>query len=200
MQLFYSPTSPYARNCRVVARERGLMDRIEERAVSPYDDPPELLAANPLARVPTLLRDDGSAVFDSPVICAYLDALSPGPALIPDGPRRWDVLTREALADGILDAAFAMVMERRRPDPQQSPDWLARWAAAIVRSLDAVEADIAGFGGDITIAQLGLGAALGYLDFRLPDLAWRTGRPQTEAWFEAFSTRECMRETAPAAG
>ena len=154
-------------------------------------------AANPLGKVPALVTDEGRAIFDSPVICAYLDSLASEPALIPDGPKRWTVLTNEALCDGILDAALGIVMEGRRPEAQRSPDWLDRWPAAILRSLDAVEAKISGFEGDLTIAQLCLGATLGYLDFRLPDLSWRNGRPNIKAWFDAFSQRESMIETNP---
>ena len=83
MQLFYSPTSPYARKCRVVARERGLMSGIEETSCNPYDNPEALQAKNPLTRVPALVLDDGTALFDSPVICEYLDGLGEAPALIP---------------------------------------------------------------------------------------------------------------------
>jgi glutathione S-transferase len=197
LKLYYAPTSPYARKVRMVVIEKGLQDRVETVVAIPYEGPPALQAANPLGKVPALVTDDGRAIFDSPVICAYLNSLASEQALIPDGSERWRVLTNEALCDGILDAALGIVMEGRRPEAQRSPDWLDRWPTAILRSLDAVEAKISGFEGDLTIAQLCLGAALGYLDFRLPDLSWRSGRPNTKAWFDAFSRRESMIETNP---
>ncbi len=198
MKLYFANTSPYARKARMTLFEKGLQDRVETIFANPFEENPALTAANPLGKVPALVTEEGTAIYDSPIICAHLDSLAAEPALIPEGPARWAVLTREALTDGILDAAFAMVMERRRPAEQQSPSWLERWTTAILRSLDAVESDIAGYEGALTMAQIGLGAALGYLDFRLPDIDWRAGHPKTAAWFEAFARRPAMRATDPA--
>lgn len=136
MKLFYSPTSPYARKCRALAIEKGIEGRLEIITASPMSNPPELQAANPLGKVPALVLADGSCIVDSPVICAYLDSLGDTPRLIPADPAaRFDALTREALADGIMDAAFAIVMERKRPEPQRSAEWLLRWTSAIRRSV-----------------------------------------------------------------
>ena len=136
MKLFYSPASPYARKCRVVAIEKGMGDRVELITASPMANPADLLAANPLGKIPALLLADGRPIFDSPVICHYLDSLSDTPRLIPSAPEaRLDTLMREALGDGIMDAALPMVQEGRRPEAQRSPDWLERWAAAIRRSV-----------------------------------------------------------------
>jgi len=197
MKLYFANTSPYARKTRMTVVEKGLLDRVEMIFANPFEENAELTAANPLGKVPALVTDEGQAIFDSPVICAYLDSLSLDPALIPDDPQRWRVLAHEALTDGVLDAAFAIVMERRRPNEQQSQTWLDRWTTAIFRSVDVLEADIAGFEGDVNIAQIGLGAALGYIDFRLPDINWREGRPKTKAWFDVFSRRASMTETDP---
>lgn len=198
MKLYHSPTSPYARKVRMVAIERGLEDRIEVVSANPLENPDDLMQANPLCKVPALARADGPALFDSPVICAYLDSLAGSPQLIPaEGAARWDVLRREALCDGILDAAVTSMMERRRSDAEQSQTWLGRWKANFTRALDQIEAEIESFGGDLTIDQLALGAALGYLDFRMSDLGWRDSRPATAAWFETFSARRSMQETAP---
>ena len=199
MKLLYAPTSPYARKARMVVIEKGLQDRVEMIAAIPYDNPPELVAANPLGKVPALITDDGQTLFDSPVICHFLDSLATEPRLAPEGAARWEMLTREALCDGILDAALGIVMEGRRPAEQRSPDWLGRWAAAIERSLDLVEADIAGYQGPMSMAQVCLGAVLGYLDFRMPDVAWREEHPQMAAWYEAFSQRPSMTATVPEA-
>ena len=181
----------------MVVIEKGLQDQVELIEAIPYDNPPQLVGANPLGKVPALLTDDGRAIFDSPIICQFIDSLSPVPRLLPEGAARFDVLTREALCDGILDAALSMVLESRRPAAQRSSDWLDRWSRAINRSLDAVEADIAGYLGDLNLAQVALGAALGYLDLRHPILAWRDGRPQTAAWYDVFSQRASMQATRP---
>jgi len=197
MKLFHAPTSPYARKVRMVIIEKGLQDRVEAIEAIPYDNPPALVASNPLGKVPALLTDDGKAVFDSPVICHYLDSAAPPASLLPDGAARWDYLVREALCDGIIDAGLAMVMEGRRPEQYRSPDLPKRWRAAILRSVAAVEADIAGYEGALSLAQIGLGAALGYLDFRLPELGWREGHPRAAAWYESFSQPAAMQATRP---
>ena len=197
MKLYYANTSPYARKARMTVIENGLQDRVELIFANPFEENAELKSTNPLGKIPALVTDDGQVIFDSPVICAYLDNLSTSGRLIPAGPERWEILTQEALTDGILDAAYAIVMECRRDDELQSPMWLERWTNAILRSVEAVEDDISRFEGDLTIAQIGLGAALGYLQFRLPDLDWQKNCPNTSAWFGAFSGRPSMTETKP---
>ncbi len=199
MRLYYAGASPYARKVRVVIAEKGLDHRVEAVRCNPFDDPAELKAANPLIKVPSLVIDDGAVLYDSPVIAEYLDALGPDNRLIPDaGPARWEALRRQALGDGLLDAAFSIVMERRRPETERSESWLARWCAAIERSLDAIEAETGRLPDALGIGQIAFGAALGYLDFRLPDLDWRAGRPRAAAWFAAFSERPSMIATRPA--
>lgn len=197
MKLYYANTSPYARKARVTIIEKGLDDRIETIFQNPFEDSADLVAANPLKRVPALVDDTGIAIFDSPVICAYLDTFGEGAKLIPEGNNRWATLTGEAMADGILDAAFAIVMERRRPEEQQSEMWFGRWESAISRTLDAIEADLSSFEGEISLAQIALGCALGYLDFRLPDLEWRPGRTRLKFWFKENEKRPSMQATVP---
>ncbi|NIA68607.1 glutathione S-transferase [Pelagibius litoralis] len=198
MQLFYSPTSPYARKCRVVARERGLMAALEEVVCNPMEDPPELQSKNPLGKVPALVLDDGTAVFDSPVIAEYLDGLGGAETLIPAaGPERFKVLVAAALGQGMTDAAFNVTMEGRRPDGESSPAAVERWRAAILRGLDHMTAHIQGQPGDLTMGHIACGCALGYLDLRHGDLNWRGGRDGLAAWFAAFDARPSMRETDP---
>lgn len=198
MRLYYSETSPYARKVRLVVREKGLQDRVEELLCRPFDDPAELIAANPLGKVPALILDQGQCLYDSPVLCAYLDQLTPEPELIPQkGPARWNTLRWEALSDGILDAAYNLVMERRRPEGESSPTWLNRWIGEIGRCLNKVEIDLELLPAQLTLAQLALATALGYLDFRLPDLAWRGGREGLGAWYRDFSQRPAMQDTWP---
>ena len=200
MELFYADLSPYARKARAVIHEKGLAGRVTLTAVNPYEIPERLNAANPLCKVPTLVLDDGSALFDSPVICEYLDVTGTGPRLLPAaGDERFDVLRRTALADGILDAAFNVACEvHRREEGERSQKWIQHWLAAIARSLDAVEAAIDDWPAEPDLAHLTLGCALGYLDIRLVGLLdWREGRPRTSAWYEAFARRPSMVESAP---
>ena len=200
MKLYFANTSPYARKARIVLHELGLQDRVQQTLQNPFEDSPDLAAANPLKKVPCLITPSGKAVYDSPVICAYLDSLTTSPQLIPANENKWKILTGEALSDGILDAAFAIVMERRRPEGQKSDYWLGRWQAGMLRAIDAAEADIGIFTGTVSMAQIALGAALGYLDFRLPDIDWRSGHTEIAHWFTDFSARPSMCATEPPKG
>lgn len=201
MKLLHSPTSPYVRKVSVTAREKGLMDRIEEVAVNSMQEDPVLLAANPLSKVPALVLDDGTTMFDSPLLCEYLDSLGDGPSLIPaSGSERWAVLRRQATTDGLLDGAFGYVMENRRPEGERSANWMERWLNAINRSLDVLEADIDNFGEDLTLAHISLGCSLGYLDLRYKGIVdWQDDHPNLAAWYASFSKRPSMQETIPPA-
>jgi glutathione S-transferase len=192
MKLHYSQTSPFVRKVMIAAHEKGLADRIE--FVSG-----ELAKDNPLEKVPALVTDKGEALYDSLVICDHLDAQGGGPELIPGDPaKRGTVLRRHALADGIMEAALACVMETRRPDDKQWPDWVTRQNGKITRSLDALEAEAGKLSDTVDLSTVALGAALGYVDFRLGHLNWRDGRPKLATWFEAFSKRPSMAGTVPA--
>lgn len=172
--------------------------QIEQILCNPFEVSEDLKAANPLGKVPALLTSDGQAYFDSTVICAYLDSLSDDVPLMPgQAPARWKALTNQSLTDGVLDAAFNIVMERRRTDSEPSAMWLDRWTAAIYRSADMLNDKISDFSGQISLAQIGLGAALGYLDFRLADMNWRDGRPDLADWYAEFSRRPSMQQTNP---
>lgn len=198
MQLFYSPTSPYARKCRVVARERDLMADMEEIACNPMEDPPELQSKNPLGKIPALILEDGTAIFDSPVIAEYLDGLGAAPALIPAaGAGRFKVLVAAALGQGVTDAAFLTTMEGRRPAERQSPEVVARYRAAMLRSLDVMAEHLTALPGELTLGHIACGTALGYLDLRHGDLNWRGGRDDLAAWFAEFNARPAMQETDP---
>lgn len=200
MKFFYSPTSPYARKCRALAIEKGLEAKLEIMIASPMSNPPDLQAANPLGKVPALVLASGQCIVDSPVICAYLDSLSDAPHLIPANPAsRIDALTREALADGVMDAAFAIVMERKRPDQQHSPEWLERWTAAIRRSVVYFSSRIPARQ-QPDIGDLALACALGYVDLRLGDLAWDREAPGLRAWFSSVHARPSLAGTAPPPG
>jgi len=201
MKLYFSNPSPYARKARMTIIEKGLNDRVEQVLRNPFDDPADLRTVNPLGKVPVLILPDGQALYDSAVICEYLDTLSETPSLMPiDSKTRWQTLRRSALTDGILDAAVSLVMERRRPAEERSEHWRTRWEAAILRSVAVANSDIAGFSGGISLDQIGLGAALGYLDLRIININWRRGNPDLSDWFDQFSQRPSMQQTMPLSG
>jgi glutathione S-transferase len=194
MKLLGSVTSPFARKVRVVAEELGLGDRVTLVPTDTSD--PALGVVNPLGKIPALILEDGEALYDSAVIVAYLDHLA-GNRMIPaTGPERWRVLRLEALADGIADAAVAAVMEKRRPAASRSADFLTLQRGKIVRGLDRLETEVARFDG-LDAGMVATGVTLGYLDFRHPDLNWRTGRPRLAAWFDTFAQRPSMAGSAP---
>lgn len=197
MQLLYSAMSPFARKVRVVAFELGLADRVELVIASPYTDE-SLRAINPLSKIPILIPDaqeDGAApIFDSPVICEYLEALA-GKTLTPlAGPERWSALTRQALADGMGDAALAIVRERLREGPHRQ-DLFDRQTAALAAALDLLERETPP-ADRFEIGEIAVAAQLAYLDIRQV-LDWRAGRPNLAAWFETASRRSAMVATAP---
>ncbi|MGH6961649.1 MAG: glutathione S-transferase N-terminal domain-containing protein [Dongiaceae bacterium] len=202
MKLRYSPASPYVRKCLVLAHEAGLAGRIHVVPTVTADPASGLANDNPLGKIPALIVKDGQVLFDSPVICEYLDSLHGGAGILPPaGPARWTALRREALADGILDAAILRLLEGRRPANEQSPGWVEKQKAVIARALDAFEAE-AGQLGDpaavpTTIGHITLGCALGYLDFRFGVDEWRRTRPKLARWFEGFAARPSMAATVP---
>ena len=201
MELYTSPTTPFGRKVMVLIRESGLTDRVEEIAVagSPLDPGSLPLHQNPLGKIPALVPvGGGAAIYDSRVICRYLDDLS-GAGLYPKGDALWPVLTLEATADGILEAALLMVYENRlRPEDLRYAPWVEGQWQKIARALDAVETRwMAYLDAPITMAQIALAVALGYLDFRHADRTWRDGRPQLAAWEGVFAQRPSMLETRP---
>ncbi len=199
MQLYYSTTSPYARKVRVVAIEKGLDGLIALIDAMPWPDPSFVAAKNPLGKVPALIRDDGSALYDSPVICEYLDAMGEGAPLLPrSGPARWDALRTQALADGIMDAGVTIVLERRRPVALQSADVVARATAAIARGVATLAAEItAAPNAPFDLARIATAVAIGYLHFRLPDLEIGLDDPQLTAWWSIIQQRPSLEATAP---
>lgn len=201
MQLRFSPTSPYTRKVVVTARECGLFDRIEIVLTNPFDPETDLGRSNPLVKVPTLVLDGGEVLFDSPVICEYLDSLHDGvPLFPPSGGRRWTALRRQALGDGIMDAAVVRRLEGLRPDTLQWDEIAAKQNARLNGALDVLEDEVAEFEPQVSIGHIAVGCALGYLDLRFPDLAWRENRPRLAAWNETFAARPSMVASAhPAA-
>lgn len=201
MILHHSHTSPFVRKVMMVVLEAGLADRVETVTTDAWASGTALLRSNPLSKVPALVLEDGTTLFDSPVICEYLDSLNPGQPLFPTaGPARWTALRRQAMADGICDAAVLRLLEGRREAGQRSTAWIERQKAAVARALDALEGEAPGLATDRPdIGTLAILAALGYLDLRYAADAWRQGRPQLAAWFDAASDRDSYRRTAPPA-
>ena len=200
MKLWHSPTSPYVRKVMVVAFESGLAESIERLpARAPESD---LEAANPLGKIPTLATDEGEILYDSPVICEYLDSLGEsqgdGAKLFPSsGQERWKALQLQALADGVLDAAVLRVMESRRPEERRSAEWDEGQKRKVTRGLDRLETEAPERGGPVTIGHVAIGCLLGFLDARFGDDDWRGGRPALAKWYEEFAQRPSMAATAP---
>ena len=200
LQLFHSPASPFARKVRVVIHESGLADRVElvQVATTPLVQDVALARANPLGKIPALVRDDGPTLHDSRVITRFLDAMGSA-ALYPEG-RIWEVLTLEATADGLMDAAVLVTYEKRfRDEGMRHEGWIEGQRERIRRTLDALgERWMSHLEGRTTIGQIGVACALGYLDLRHGDLDWRSGRPALADWYARFAARDSMKATEPA--
>jgi len=201
MTLHWSPRSPYVRKVMIVAHEVGLQDRLRTvRTVVGGTTPHhELMRINPLGKIPTLELEDGSVLYDSRVICEYLDTLHSGPNLFPSAwPERGVALRRLALGDGMLDAALPWLGERFRPADRQSRAHIDLWRAKLVASVDALEREAQALGdGVFSIGHVAIGVALGYLDFRFGELQWRDGHPKLAGWHETFNARSAVHANPP---
>ncbi|HET6308378.1 MAG TPA: glutathione S-transferase N-terminal domain-containing protein [Rhodopila sp.] len=197
MKLYYSPTSPYVRKVMACAIIRGLDGRIEKHTSNPHASPADLVADNPLSKVPCLVTDDGLSLFGSQLICEYLDSLGEELPLFPDhGAVRWRALKFQSMGDGILDAAVPCRGEQGKPQEAARDAQIARYKAAISRSVDALEADPPHK--HVDIGSITVACALGYLDFRFAADPWRPAHPKLAAWYEAFVQNKGIAETAPA--
>ncbi len=199
MKLYNVPTSPYGRKVMVTALETGLDKRLEILRTRPSESGHDLRDQNPLGKIPTLITDDGMVLFDSPVICEYLDGLHDGHKLVPAaGPERWRALRQQAEADGILDAALACRAETARREELRSKGWIAHQTGAMHRALAHLDADVDALSGPPTIGHVTIGCMLGYLDFRFADEDWRHLAPNLSDWFAGFAQRPSMLATIPA--
>ena len=200
MKLAYSPTSPYVRKVMVVLHETGQLDDVTlvETATTPMDPATQLVSQNPIGKVPTLERPDGPALFDSRVICAYLDDRAQAD-LYRSGARHWEIRTLEAAADGILDAALLMVYESRmRPEGERSPAWIEAQWTKVARGIETINARwMSHLSGPLDMGQIAVGCALGYVDLRHDDRGWRQGNDALARWFESFDSRPSMQATVP---
>ncbi|MGH7014727.1 MAG: glutathione S-transferase [Stellaceae bacterium] len=206
MKLRYSPTSPFVRKVMVMAFETGLDAKIERvpTTVMPVQPNEDLSRQNPLIKLPTLLTDDGQVLFDSRVICEYLDGLHSGPKLFPSaGMARWIALRQQALADGMLDASVLNRYETAvRPQERQWAEWSAGQMRKVRNGLAALDGKVGegALGGPLNIGQIAIGCALGYLDFRYPNEAWRERHVGLAKWYAEFVQRKSMLATVPPPG
>jgi len=199
MKLLYSATSPFVRKVSIVLIETGLSDRVEHVPTNPWDPQSDLPAQNPIGKVPTLISAQGVEIFDSSVICEFLDNLHAGPKMFPiDAEGRITANQFQSLADGMMDAAVLGFIENsRRPKDRRWGEWSDRQLAAITRSLNWLEERHQTLNQTSDIGTISVACALGYLDFRFADLEWRRHHERLAEWFEQFAQRESIRATAP---
>ena len=202
MRLYYSATSPFVRKCLVCAQELGLLDRLEllPAAAHPVTRDRALVAVNPLGKVPALVTEEGEVLYDSRVICEYLNSIGDGRLLPTHGSLRWSVLTDQSLADGIMDAAVLTRYETAaRPESLRWSEWIAGQLEKVTCGLAAIEPKARSFGEREDLGVIALACALGYLDYRYASLGWREKYPDTAVWFDRFGKRDSMMSTRPPA-
>jgi glutathione S-transferase len=200
MKLYLNKTSPYARLVMVVVHEKQLSDRVELLWTDPWSSPPDLLAVNPLAKVPTLVTDGGQPITDSACICTYLDDIGKGSPLLPvDLLERVPTLMKHGLGRGLIDAAFGVTIERRYADPNSKPVLAERWLAAVQRVIAALEKapDLIRGQEYPDIGDLAIAVGLAYVEFRLAEVQWCGSAPNLAKWFHRISDRPSLSLTAP---
>ncbi|WP_426955892.1 glutathione S-transferase N-terminal domain-containing protein [Muricoccus radiodurans] len=198
MLLHWSPASPFARKVLASAIARRIESLIEVVETNPHASPADLLKANPLSKVPCLIAEDGTGIYDSRAICDYLDSFGEAPPLTPAAnPARLRVQVMHALGDGIMDAAVARRMQSAMPEEEARTTFMNRQKAAVDRGLDRLEMDPPK--GLDDVGAIAVASALGYLDFRFGSEPWRDTHPRLAAWFEEVSALPALKETAPAA-
>ena len=201
MKLYYSAASPFVRKVMVLAKETGLDGKLEQHPVTVMPTQPnaELARDNPLMKLPTLVTDDGTTLFESSLICQYLDTQHGGRRLVPtEGAARWRTLKLEAIADGICDAGILMRYEVAvRTEQQRSTPWIDGQRTKLVNGLDAIERDPSPLAGELDLGQIALACAIGWLEFRNVAGDIRAGRPKLFAWYDAIAKRPSLASTAP---
>lgn len=192
-ELLYSPGSPFVRKVRVAAAELDITLKLTEVAANPLKDNASILAVNPLGKIPALITPGGDCLYDSAVICRWLGEAT---ALYPKGQAGWRALRREALADGLMEAALLMRYEDLlRPEPLRAQGWIEAQKGKILHALLAMERDVQPIKSP-DIGDLATGCALGYLDFRYPDMAWRSRHPKLTSWASQLLMRPAFLGTS----
>ncbi|QHS11042.1 glutathione S-transferase family protein [Sinimarinibacterium sp. NLF-5-8] len=199
MRLYYSTASPYSRKVRIALIEQGILDQVEAVLVDPFNPPADLLAANPLSKIPTLMTDQGASLPDSSLILDYLQTHYKGLAPLPRGNGHWDARRVQQVAEGIIDAATAAMMERRKPESIVYLPTLDRQAEIIHRGIELLEQDAGALLATEGVSTLDIttGVALAYLDFKMPYLEWRPHAAALAQWYEIFMQRPSMQQTVP---
>ncbi len=195
MKIYFSTTSPYVRKCLVVAHELGLNEQMQllPSNAGPVQRDQEIILSNPLGKVPTFFTDDGQVLYDSRVICEYLDTLAGGTLFPRVGKQRWETLTLQSLGDGILDACLlARYEDVARPEVLRWAEWRAGQLDKVSTSLAHLETQSEWLHGRVDIGSLTIGCALWYLDLRFSELAWRSTYPNVAAWYAVFGQRSSM--------
>jgi glutathione S-transferase len=198
VKLYFSPTSPFVRKVHILAIETGLVEQIDLITDHPFAEDSTVRERNPLGKVPALVLESGETLFDSPVICEYLDSLHDGEPLFPrSGHRRWSALRYQALGDGIMEATLLRRLEMLRPSKEQSHAWIERQQAALRRSLGVLESEVSSLGDSFDIGAIAIVCALGYLDLRYRDLEWRRRHPELAHWMTHHAPRPSVKSTIP---
>lgn len=198
MKCYATANSPFARKIRIAAIETGLYDEVEWQMISREERAKMIPEINPLGKVPVAILDAGDILYDSPVICAYVDSLNTGAKLIPEeGAERWAVLTLEALGDGMADAVVAASQEADKPDDKRSQAVLDRQLGKINAALNNLDAQAASFRDPPSVGEIAVVSALGYLEFRDVVPGWRDTYANLAAWYTGIQERRSVRRTAP---
>lgn len=201
MKLFFSPASPFVRKVMVCAIERGIDGQIEKlaSAAHPINQDATIKAHNPTGKVPTLVADDGMAIYDSRVICEYIDSIGSAPALFPAGADRWPALVLQSAADEMLDAALLARYEAvARPEALRWADWSSGQLTKMRTTVSSFsEAWLPHLESRLDIGTIAVGVSLAYLDFRFPDIGWRSGNERLADWYARFAERPSMKATIP---
>lgn len=200
MQLYLNKTSPYARLVMVVLNEKALIDKVNLVWTDPWASPAELVAVNPLAKVPALVTDDGQSIVESGCICDYLDHFGAGRMLLPAGlPSRLGVLRKYGLGRELIDVAFGVTIDRRFFPRDHKSVLAGRWLQAVDMSIKTIERDasLTPEGMPPDMGDLAIAVGLGYVAFRLPEVTWRESAPRVSGWFDMISMRHSMQRTVP---
>lgn len=198
MKITASGASPYVRKVMACAIARGIDNQLEKWTITTTD--PVLSDSNPLGKVPTLITDQGVALFDSPVICEFLDSIGSAPALFPAaGPARWAALRLQAIGDGILDASQPRRREIALPQDEGRVGYIDLQRGKVTRAIDVLEKEAASLGALKTVGDIAVACALGYLDFRFANEPWRPGHPKLEAWYASVLELPPIATTIPKA-
>ncbi len=197
MRLIGSQTSPFVRKVRVLLIEKGF-DDIEVENVNAFEDPKELVAHNPMSRVPVMILTNGVVFYDSKLIVDYIESNMQGPKFVPEaGASRWFVLQAEAHADTMIDVAIRSILERKRPADKQIKEKIVRDEIAVARGVGAAAKMIKGMDAKLNLGHISIACAMAYVDFRMPHLKWRDRHPELSAWYQEMRLRASMQATVP---